>query len=222
MTTQQPDALQLAQECQRQSEEGSYERGLFRHVGAELLRQHTRITELESQLQYEQHRRERIGTHGPGCEAWGPQHYECALRELVTVRAEKAALQAQLEAIGAGGVEPLRKISEQPAAGQEPMFWVRLCSDGLYEGPIHNARIEEVRKQSGAWSPLYLAAPQPAVAAGWMHIETAPKGEKVLLFGKDRKPCIDDWALYCRINQPRFTHWMPLPPAPSTEGESNG
>ena len=45
-----------------------------------------------------------------------------------------------------------------------PMFWVRLCSDGLYEGPIHNARIEEVRQQSGAWSPLYLGASpaQPA------------------------------------------------------------
>lgn len=53
----------------------------------------------------------------------------------------------------------------QPAtAVQEPMFWVRLCSDGLYEGPIHNARIEKVRKQSGAWSPLYLHA-APAVTA---------------------------------------------------------
>lgn len=64
----------------------------------------------------------------------------------------------------------MQPAAPQPAAqvaGQEPMFWVRLCGDGLYEGPIHNARIEEVRRQSGAWSPLYLgAAPQPAVAAG--------------------------------------------------------
>lgn len=44
---------------------------------------------------------------------------------------------------------------------QQPMFWVRLCSDGLYEGPIHNARIEGVRRQSGAWSPLFLAPPVP-------------------------------------------------------------
>lgn len=41
----------------------------------------------------------------------------------------------------------------------KPMFWVRLCSDGCYEGPIHDSRIEDVRKQSGAWHPLYLAAP---------------------------------------------------------------
>ena len=45
-------------------------------------------------------------------------------------------------------------------SGTAPMFWVRLCSDGLYEGPIHHRRIEDVRKQSGAWSPLYLHAPQ--------------------------------------------------------------
>lgn len=40
----------------------------------------------------------------------------------------------------------------------EPMFWVRLRSDGMYEGPIHNAQIERARVQSGAWSPLYLGA----------------------------------------------------------------
>ena len=42
----------------------------------------------------------------------------------------------------------------------EPMFWVRLLSDGLYEGPIHNKRIEESRKQGGTWTPLYVQ-PQP-------------------------------------------------------------
>lgn len=41
----------------------------------------------------------------------------------------------------------------------EPMFWVRICSDGSYEGPIHNSAIERVRKASGAWSPLYTHTP---------------------------------------------------------------
>ena len=46
---------------------------------------------------------------------------------------------------------------------QDPVFWWRPCSDGAYEGPIHNSSIERVRKQSGAWSPLYLApGAQPA------------------------------------------------------------
>lgn len=47
---------------------------------------------------------------------------------------------------------------EAMAGTQEPMFWVRLCRDGMYEGPIHNAQIERVRAQSGAWSPLFLSA----------------------------------------------------------------
>lgn len=46
---------------------------------------------------------------------------------------------------------------------EPPMFWVRLRSDGGYEGPIHNDAIEEVRKRSGTWRGLYLEA-APAVA----------------------------------------------------------
>jgi hypothetical protein len=45
--------------------------------------------------------------------------------------------------------------SQQATAQGEPMFWVRLCSDGMYEGPIHHKQIERVRQQSGAWTPLY-------------------------------------------------------------------
>lgn len=61
----------------------------------------------------------------------------------------------QLEAM-VGQQETLTRIVT--TENQEPMFWVRLCSDGMYEGPIHNAQIERVRAQSGAWSPLFLGA----------------------------------------------------------------
>lgn len=39
---------------------------------------------------------------------------------------------------------------------KKPMFWVRLRSDGGYEGPIHHDAIESVRKSCGDWHPLYL------------------------------------------------------------------
>lgn len=52
---------------------------------------------------------------------------------------------------------------KQPAvAGQVerrvmPLAWIRMCSDGGYEGPIADAdkRMDEVRRKSGAWTPLY-------------------------------------------------------------------
>jgi hypothetical protein len=49
---------------------------------AEIDSLHAECDRLTSLLQWEQNRRERIGTHGPDCWKWGPSHYECALREL--------------------------------------------------------------------------------------------------------------------------------------------
>ena len=60
----------------------------------------------------------------------------------------------------------------------------------------------------------------------WRPIETAPKGERVLLWSEITRgePFIVDWAEYARYNHPQFTHWSRwdgLPPT-SAEGVEHG
>ncbi|MFZ7319719.1 hypothetical protein [Comamonas jiangduensis] len=73
-----------------------------------------------------------------------------------------AELEAELEAVGAGGVQ---RLAAAPQAAV-PLFWVRLLRDGLYEGPVHNNSVggKMLRDEKpGEWHPLYLhAATQPA------------------------------------------------------------
>lgn len=40
------------------------------------------IERLEKSLKWEQNWLSRIGTHSPGCWAWGPEHYQCAVRHI--------------------------------------------------------------------------------------------------------------------------------------------
>ena len=63
----------------------------------------------------------------------------------------KAIYAAMLDsALSPASVAPGDAQDERP-----PLFWYRPRSDDGYEGPIHNDRIEDVRKRSGAWVPLY-------------------------------------------------------------------
>ena len=41
---------------------------------------------------------------------------------------------------------------------RKSVAWFRPRSDGGYEGPIMDSAIEDIRKKSGAWVPLYRAA----------------------------------------------------------------
>lgn len=61
---------------------------------AEIEQLRAEINRLNACLRYEQHLAERVVTHGPGCETWGPAHYECAAREIERLTAGRRELQA--------------------------------------------------------------------------------------------------------------------------------
>jgi hypothetical protein len=44
---------------------------------------------------------------------------------------------------------------------KEPVCWIRYCSDDTYEGPVMHRRMERVRIESGAWTPLVVKPMQP-------------------------------------------------------------
>ncbi|MEG6300919.1 DUF551 domain-containing protein [Enterobacter hormaechei] len=60
---------------------------------------------------------------------------------------------AYVDAITSGMMPKLEAVS----VCNPPLFWVRVKSDGGYDGPIHDSKMEDVRKKSGEWLPLTLA-----------------------------------------------------------------
>jgi len=64
------------------------------------------------------------------------------------IHSTTVALQAAREAIRA-----------QPAPVQEPLFWYKPYSGGMYYGPIHNAQIGDILRGIEEWIPLYTTPP---------------------------------------------------------------
>lgn len=90
MTDKQPEALRVAAELD------CHNARLDRQAAKVIRTQHAEIERLTACIKWEQNRAERIGTHGPGCEKWGPAHFECLLR---SVERKDALLQQALETL---------------------------------------------------------------------------------------------------------------------------
>lgn len=159
--------------------------------------------------------------------------YASARLEIESLKARAQELVAQLDAVGAGGVEPLRKreclhqiVEPQPATAQEPMFWVRLTDSGGYEGPLYRSSIDDVRKKSGAWTPLYTAPQPPAPVQGpvpALQIESLPAMAREIFCGypPETQKEVDDvieWfcsSIYVAMSNVQKAQ----PPAPIQENE---
>lgn len=64
--------------------------------------------------------------------------------------------------VALAGLDALeRVISKLAPQESQPVAWIRFCSNGAIEGPLLDSQIEDVRRKSGAWTPL-IAAPIPA------------------------------------------------------------
>ncbi|HBX1991254.1 ead/Ea22-like family protein [Klebsiella pneumoniae] len=86
---------------------------------------------------------------------------------------------AYVDAITSGLMPKLGAV----ASCNPPLFWVRVKSDGGYEGPVHDSQLEEVRKKSGEWLPLTLAIRVPELESrtvklpdGWQFEECEIEG----------------------------------------------
>ena len=143
-------------------------------------------------------------------------------REITALLDRIAELEAQLEAIGAGGVSALMGAAK---AGSEPVAWAIFAEGG-------NIRLWSKKPLlHPSAQPLYTHPSPTEGMAGWQPIETAPKdGTPLLLRSKKGRIADGAWITatsscggwtWAYVNLEPI-EWQPLPVEPSMDGESNG
>jgi hypothetical protein len=74
------------------------------------------IERLKKALRYEENRSGRVGTHSLGCEAWGPQHYECLKVSHDAQAARIAELEAEVDGLRSVLKPRIRNITPDQVA----------------------------------------------------------------------------------------------------------
>lgn len=124
-------------------------------------------------------------------------------------------------------------VAPLPTVVQEPVAWTMLSENG-------NIRLWSQKPLPHPDArPLY-AAPVPAVPAGWQPIETAPKDGTEIILRRGIRVGAAAWFHWPATefheagagwsigfdgdswdDEKAPTHWLPLPPSPPMDGESN-
>lgn len=169
-----------------------------------------------------------------------PQTTEDASAELRRLHARIAELEAQLESIGAGGLSgPLMGCASIAAsAGSEPVAHLWQHSE---TGRTRVVMPDAVVDASASWllvGPLYLhPSPPEGMVGGWISVdERLPESDVPVLAHNGKWTGVAAWMSgdyleplerwqdehreFIEMMGPAVTHWMPLPPPPTTPAGS--
>ena len=239
----QPEALRLANVCSNLTRY-SMDAHL---IAAELRRQHTRIADLEAQL-------EAVGAGGVSGPLVGRAALSANAGEPMASATKDAIMGAAYDfrdahisgsmnlkrsahAILEAAVDNALAAQAAPQQeAQEPCGWMTFTEEGDPD-MVFLDRLEACQycEDDDPPKPLYLVAPPAAQAEGWQSIETAPKEGVFLVYMQDevrpaRRMQVANWHPNVKIVGGLFafdcakgTHWMPLPhPPTSAEGVEHG
>lgn len=168
-------------------------------VAEENTRLYQRIAELEEQLETEQAR----GIHSchPGCLRDG-----CVNRRLRDQLAAQALRIKTMRAVLENFIDSHEECTDLDG------FTAQIVSmDDYHEAQEPLSLPDNSTEILQEWLAKQLGEP---VGCEWQPIETAPITCNSLLIRRNGEICIANWGDYDEVNQPKFTHWMPLPHPP--------
>jgi len=132
--------------------------------------------------------------------------------EIERLRADNIAFARNLKGKSATTGATYEHICTQLAAAQEEIRRLEKIVLSAQNAAIENgAALKSTQDQ--------LAKAEQRVAE-WQPISTAPITCNSLLIRRNGEVCIANWGDYDEVNQPKFTHWMPLPKAPANGASS--